>query len=267
MSNFEEDDVDSNILSATNFQKAEDLSMIEITVDQINSKTHYIFSTLAQKLNELNKTVSQYFYLQKKFHEVNGEGIFEVIDLKQFITCLESLFNHKLDKIDSYCIFSKLKYLDKYPSIDANKLIAIMKEYGVNEDHNENKDIQFIDNLSRFLKEKKKTIFDLLLINDGTETFKMSDFVGILSKQGLLFDEQIPHKIAELILCNGIKDLVDLHKLNNLLTDMLKFKTGNFNHLVLATEETFSNFKDEKNENENEYDYKIDTKKDLTVDP
>jgi len=128
-----------------------------------------------------------------------------------------------------------------------------MKEYGIPEDKNESIDIQFIDKLLRFLKANNINIQELLSINPTTKTINYSDFINSLLKQGIINKLEIPQKVLDLIINNGNKDIIDIDKLNLLLTDFIKFKTGTFqvvdgSHILFGAEDTFSN----DNENLNE---------------
>jgi hypothetical protein len=142
-----------------------------------NSKINYVFSTLARNLKDIKKSVNDYFKFLIKIREINGEGSYSVILLDDFIKSLEDLFGHSFDNQDIYCIFTKLKYLDKYKEIDVDKLIEILKDYGIDEINAEKNDfLLIIEAIKSYLYENNLKIYQFLEIEQDFISINIYDF-------------------------------------------------------------------------------------------
>jgi len=108
----------------------EEGNLIEITTEQLSQKAELIIIKIADHLFSQKLTVRRLFKSIIFSHQVNSEEFYEAIPLKNFLDVLKQI-NFKYDLTDVYCIFTKLKYNDEYETIDLNKLIDEMENYGI----------------------------------------------------------------------------------------------------------------------------------------
>jgi len=116
---------------ASTYSKLEaDGPEIEITKEQFSQRVDVILLKIADFLISKKSTVKQLLHSKIYYHEVKDKDFYEAVLLKDFLDIL-SISGIKLDLTDIYCIFTKLKFSDEYETIDLQKLIDEMQNFGV----------------------------------------------------------------------------------------------------------------------------------------
>jgi hypothetical protein len=202
---------------------------VVITIEQFNEKVDKILSKLAEYLLNSRQKVNDCFKKVICMENVNNES-YEAIQLKDFIQIIQSI-GIKLDTIDIYCIFTKLKYNDDYETIDLAKLKEEMFNYGIF-DENLSKDVinrekeNLFSKIRRYLKNHNinfdEFIFDILskifIIQEAGKMIRIiniEEFVEFLRDKSILkSNENFTDDEKKLIMIN--KD-INLNKLKDLL--------------------------------------------------
>jgi hypothetical protein len=151
---------------------------VVITIEQFNEKIDKLLSKLAEYLLNSKLKVRECFKDVITRENINNES-YDAVQLKDFIHIIQTI-GIKLDTIDIYCIFTKLKYSDDYETIDLAKLLEEMFNYGIF-DENLSKDINFnihksdrhqsvIQNLKKYLHKNNKN-FDSFLFTILSKIF------------------------------------------------------------------------------------------------
>ncbi len=174
--NEDQNNIDSIVRTDNNDIVENEDGEVVITIEQFNEKVDKILSKLAEYLLNTKQKVRECFRGVITRMSINNES-YEGIQLKDFIQIIQKI-GIKLDTIDIYCIFTKLKYTDDQETIDISKLLEEMFNYGIF-DENMSKDIQFnIPNSERVLTVIQKVRKYLNEINKNFDSF----LFNILSK-------------------------------------------------------------------------------------
>jgi Ca2+-binding EF-hand superfamily protein len=214
---------------------------VVITIEQFNEKIDKILSKLAEYLLNSKQKVRECF----KDVITNGDS-YEAIQLKDFIQIIQKI-GIKLDTIDIYCIFTKLKYTDDQEIIDLAKLLEEMFNYGIF-DENLSKDIHIprternltiVQKLRKYLNDKSfdSFIFSILskvfILQEGANMVRYieyDEFISFLREKRIIdefdifsedergyiiFNNNINiSKLKELIERNDIETINITHKDN-----------------------------------------------------
>jgi len=239
-----------------------DESEVVISQDTFEKKVEMILGKMAEYFfyNKKNKNknnknsvetiIRNHYGPSVSKHQVSDDESYDAIPLGYFVKDLSDNIGIKVDTIDIYCIFTKLKYSENYETIDIDKVIEAMKQFftedgtldinifpiksqdnlkdslptKLNKEENIEDEDLFV-NLNKFLKEKSMLFDDLLvefdkLIKDheGSPVMSYSDFVSLMHSSGIITSTKLSSKILTQISYSDNEDLIDLNKLKNILS-------------------------------------------------
>jgi len=123
--------------------EGDDESEVVISQDTFEKKTEVILGKMAEfffyknNKNNQKKTVDQivrtHYGSAVTKHEVSDTESYEAIPLGHFVKDLADKMEVKVDTLDIYCIFTKLKYSENFETIDLNRIITEMKQYSTDD--------------------------------------------------------------------------------------------------------------------------------------
>jgi len=245
---------------------------VVITIEQFNERVDKILSKLAEFLLSNKKTVKEFFCNYISIHNVTTYDYYDAIPLKDFIQVLQNI-GIRLDTIDIYCIFTKLKYNDDFETIDVSKLLDEMLNYGIFEDNfkgfcnpilenqEENKEITEPSILEKNINNEHKSNnnfeinknidnnFNLISNNNELQNEFLVNINNYLKLKNISFDQFISEKSG------SIKNIYEGRKIKKLIKyeELLKFCKDC--QVINQFYELDNNMKEIVCENENEIEY------------
>ena len=156
----------------------EDDEELEITTEQYLQRTNDILRKLKQYLVNNNSTVQILFKdaaYEAQLEDDETITRVQIIDLKKFVPILEQI-GINIDKIDLYCIFSKLKIVDE---VEAISLVTLIKEI-------ENFDLGTVNNNSSSSRVKRSNVV-------GESFEKTGELFNSVKNIDNVFDNNLEH--------------------------------------------------------------------------
>ncbi len=120
----------------TNTERKSEEIEIEITNEQFLQRVEVFLMNIADHLIKTNQTVRKLFGEKIYYHKLREKEYYEAITLKHFLEILAKN-GIKWEDTDVYCIFTKLKFSDQWETIDLQKLLDEMQNFGVFEETND----------------------------------------------------------------------------------------------------------------------------------
>ena len=238
-----------------------DESEVVISQDTFEKKVEIILGKMAEfffykNKSSSKKTVEQivrsHYGNNVAKHQVSDEESYDAIPLGHFVKDLAENIGVKVDTLDIYCIFTKLKYSENYETIDIDKIIQEMKQFNTEDDaldlnispekkRGEKleaplkfKEAQNVErpeeddlfaNLNKFLKDKGMLFDDLLIefdklirVENNIKLMAYSDFISLMCSSNIISSPNLSSKTLSLI--SDSPEFINLSNLKNILSKM-----------------------------------------------
>ncbi len=180
-------------------------------------------------------------------HNISDEEEYEAIPLNYFIKDLSEVIRVKVETIDIYCIFTRLKYSEDYETVDLKKVITELRQFNT-EDENLNLDINppkggdkgshlkmglnteeddkednLFTNLNRLLREKGIS-FDIFIadfdkfikIENDFYVMAYRDFISLMYNNEIITTKSLSQKTMSLI--SDSPDIINISSLKKIIT-------------------------------------------------